>query len=264
MIFVELYASPAAVADALAAQIHTEITVAAASGRRYLLGLPSGRSATLMLSRLVRLLRSSRTRISSVVLVMMDEYLEQDGNSFRTVDASAGHSGRGYAERTVCDPLTRQTPAPGRPQVWVPDPSDPAAFDTGLEHAGGLDRFVVASGTTDGHIGFNPPGSPRHARTRVVELSQETRQDNLRTFPHLGHLDQVPRHGVTVGIDTIAGLSRAVSLVATGAEKATAVRRILDGEVYDPAWPATIVRECQQASLLVDEQALSSGPQLEV
>ena len=142
--------------------------------------------------------------------------------------------------------------------IWFPDPHDPAAYDARIADAGGIDFFLLASGASDGHVAFNPPGSPRTSRTRIVELSEETRRDNLQTFPTFGSLDQVPHHGVGVGIATIASAKEA-AMVVWGAGKRQTLARMLRASRYEPDWPATIIHECANREIVCDEEA-ASGP----
>ena len=81
----------------------------------------------------------------------------------------------------------------------MPDPADPEEYDKRIADVGGIDLFLLASGTSDGHVAFNPAGTPVGTRTRVVGLTEQTRRDNLTTFPTFGGLDEVPLYGVTVG-----------------------------------------------------------------
>jgi glucosamine-6-phosphate deaminase len=116
--------------------------------------------------------------------------------------------------------------------------------------------FILASEAAEGHVVFNPPGTPRGARTRVVRLAKPIRRDNLGTFPAFGgDLDRVPRYGVTVGVGTIRERSRRVVMVAHGEGKARTVRRIARAERYAPDWPATILAECARPQMFVDEAA---------
>ena len=73
--------------------------------------------------------------------------------------------------------------------------------------------FILASGASDGHIAFNPSGSDRTSRSRIVPLAEATRLDNMATFPDFTAIDEVPLFGVTVGIDTIAGESKAATMI---------------------------------------------------
>ena len=137
----------------------------------------------------------------------------------------------------------------------MPDAAAPADYDKQLEAAGGIDLFLLASGAGDGHIAFNPPGSARDSETRIVELAEQTRRDNLATFPDFSSLDEVPTHGVTIGIASIATLSAAAAMIVWGEGKRQAFNRLTSAEAYDPSWPATIVAECRSAEIHADRHA---------
>jgi hypothetical protein len=121
--------------------------------------------------------------------------------------------------------------------VWLPDPADPAAFDARLAAAGGVDLFLLASGASDGHVGFNPPGTAIDSGSRVVRLAETTRRDNLGTFPAFEELAAVPTHGVSVGLGTIARLSASVVMVLNGAHKQAAALRLLSEAAFTPTGP---------------------------
>ena len=174
------------------------------------------------------------------------------------MDADAHNSCRRFAREDIQGVLNRgisrghQIPDEN---VWFPDAAQPAAYDGRLSAAGGIDFFILASGAGDGHVAFNPPGAVRGSRTRVVELAEQTRRDNLATFPDFGGLDEVPTHGVTVGIATIAEQSREAAMILVGADKKLAYERLTTVETYDPSWPATVYLLIDNAQLLVDAAA---------
>lgn len=60
-------------------------------------------------------------------------------------------------------------------------PAACAAYEDAIREAGGVDLQVVGIGT-DGHIGFNEPGSSLASRTRIKTLTRQTRLDNARFF----------------------------------------------------------------------------------
>ena len=128
----------------------------------------------------------------------------------------------------------------------------PPAYDVRLRDAGGINLFILASGDSDGHVAFNPPGSPRDSRTRVIDLAESTRRDNLGTFPDFTGLDDVPRQGISVGISTIIDNTYRAVLVAPGESKHMAVHRIAAVDEYDPDWPASVLVCCRQPSLYAD------------
>ena len=87
-----------------------------------------------------------------------------------------------------------------------------------------------------------------------MPLAEQTRRDNLATFPDFPDLDAVPRHGLTVGIATIAA-ARASAMVVWGADKRQAFRHLSQATTYDPHWPATVWTTCPDATLYADHAA---------
>jgi glucosamine-6-phosphate deaminase len=114
--------------------------------------------------------------------------------------------------------------------------------------AGGLDLAVLGIGT-NGHIGFNEPGTPFSSRTHVVELTEETRQANAYAFPD----GTVPRHAITVGIATILE-AREILLLATGGEKAEALARAIEGPIAE-SLPASALRLHSAVQIVADAAA---------
>jgi glucosamine-6-phosphate deaminase len=192
--------------------------------RPRLLGCPGGRSLLTTYRALPELPETSA--------VMMDEYVP-------VPPPGAHHSCRGFAEREL---RVRE--------VWTPDPGDPGAYDERIAAAGGVDVFLLASGASDGHVAFLPPGSPRDGGTSVVRLAYSTRRDNLVTFPAFRALADVPEHGVSVGLGSIAS-ARRLRLALHGPDKREATERLLSYESFDPEWPASIVHDHDDAQILL-------------
>jgi glucosamine-6-phosphate deaminase len=209
----------------------------------FLLGCPGGRS----LRSTYRVLAQRDADLSRVVIVMMDDYVRGGVR----VQPHEHYSCEAFARTEIAGPI-------GIPEerVWLPDPLQPAAYDERIAAAGGIDLFLLASGASDGHIGFVGPNALSDGSTAVVALAESTRRDNLVTFPAFRSLDEVPRHGVSVGLGTVSRLSRAVRLVLHGADKAAATSRLLACDGFDPSWPASIVNLCEDAEIWLDEAAL--------
>lgn len=257
-----VFDGPEAVGRALAALIADELG-ARAPGRPFLLGCPSGRSPHSAYLSLAGEVAARDLDLSALVIVMMDEYVERDAaGEIRRVDLAALHSCARYGQAEIVARLN----AAARPKAgispdrfWVPDPADPAGYDTMIEDHGGVDLFILASGASDGHVAFNPPGTDPGSGTRVVRLAEQTRWDNLHTFPSFGRdIDRVPRYGVTVGVGTICEHSKQVVMVAHGDVKAQTVMRVATADRYEPDWPATVLAECARPRLFVDEAAASA------
>ena len=256
-----LFPDPESLGTALASRIADDI--ARTAGGRYVLGCPGGRSGLSTYAALAGQVAARRLDLRHVIVVMMDEYVERGPDGvFRRIDPALEHSCVRFSEVEIVGRLNAAAP-PGRgitpDHFWVPDPADPPEYDRRIGEQGGIDLFLLATGAGDGHIAFNPVGTERRARTRVVPLAEQTRRDNLGTFPSFGgRLEDVPRHGVTVGTGTILEHSRSVVMMAHGRHKAAAVRRLSAAERYEPDWPATIFTECADSRLFVDHASVSA------
>ncbi|UTT68221.1 glucosamine-6-phosphate deaminase [Arthrobacter sp. DNA4] len=126
------------------------------------------------------------------------------------------------------------------------------AYEQAIAAAGGVDLQLLGVGT-DGHIGFNEPGSSFASRTRIKSLIEQTRRDNARFFTNLA---EVPHHVLTQGLGTIMA-ARHVVLLATGAQKAQAVRDFVEGPVA-AICPASVLQFHPHATVLLDEAAASA------
>ncbi len=112
-----------------------------------------------------------------------------------------------------------------------------------------IDIQVLGIGC-NGHIGFNEPGSPFENETFATDLTERTRQDNLRFF---NNIDEVPKRAVTMGIRTILR-SRKIILLATGASKADAVQKMIKGPITIDV-PASALQMHPNVVVILDEEA---------
>lgn len=126
-----------------------------------------------------------------------------------------------------------------------------ADYEAAIESSGGIDLQLLGIGT-DGHIGFNEPGSSFASLTRVKTLTTQTRVDNARFFDSV---DDVPRHCITQGLGTILR-ARHLVLLAFGEGKAEAVAGALEGPV-SAMLPGSAIQLHPHATVVVDEAAAS-------
>lgn len=126
------------------------------------------------------------------------------------------------------------------------------AYEEAIQGAGGVDLQILGVGT-DGHIGFNEPGSSLASRTRIKTLIEQTRRDNARFFDRL---EDVPHHVVTQGLGTIMD-ARHVILVAAGDSKARAVRDFVEGPVA-AICAASVLQLHPHATIVIDEAAAAA------
>jgi glucosamine-6-phosphate deaminase len=206
---------------------------------------------------MARRLAETKQDISHLTLVMMDEYLVASERGFEYAPEHNVWSCHHFVREEIAGPLNEGLPPANRirdESIWFPDPRDPDAFDKRVADAGGIDFFILASGASDGHVAFNPPGSARDSRTRIIKLSEETRRDNLQTFPVFGSLAKVPTHGISVGIETIAS-AKEVVMIVSGKGKRLTLTRMMSAECYEQDWPATVIHECAIREIWSDAEA---------
>ena len=103
---------------------------------------------------------------------------------------------------------------------------------------------------SNGHIGFNEPNTPFDSATHMVELAESTVRDNSRLFDNV---DEVPKFAITMGISEIMQ-ARKIILLASGANKAQAVRDFVKGDVTESC-PASILQRHPDCVVIVDKDA---------
>ena len=254
-----VFGSPDAMGAYVAQVILDGVQAARSAGRAYLLGCPTGRTPMPTYRAIGRKAAADGIDLSGVVLAMMDDYVVSAGDGFEHCPAGAHYSCRRAANVDIAGAINLGVPPACRlapEHIWFPDPARPHAYDERLKGAGGIDFFLTASGTSDGHVAFNAPGSALDSVSRIVPLAETTRRDNLDTFPDFKGLHEVPTHGVSIGLGSIRSLSRQVALLFHGAGKREAVKRLNACRGFDPAWPASFIFECGNALILIDKEAM--------
>lgn len=208
------------------------------------LGLATGSSPLPVYDELARRHTSEGLELSSASAFTLDEYVGLPAGhpqSYREVIR------REFTNRVDIDPARVYSPDGGAEDV----PAACAAYEEAIVNAGGVDLQLLGVGT-DGHLAFNEPTSSLASRTRIKTLTEQTRKDNARFFDHP---DEVPGHVITQGLGTIME-ARHVVLLAAGAQKAQAVRDLVEGPVA-ASCPASLLQFHPHATILIDEAAAS-------
>ena len=125
------------------------------------------------------------------------------------------------------------------------------SYEDAIDAAGGIDLQILGIGS-NGHIAFNEPETVFPDITHVVDLTENTINDNKRFF---NSADEVPRQALSMGIGSIMRARRIV-IICTGANKADAVKAMMTGEI-DPKCPASVLRMHQNVTVFLDEAAAS-------
>ena len=110
-------------------------------------------------------------------------------------------------------------------------------FEDKITESMGIDLCILCIGS-NGHIAFNEPGSSFKSRTRVVDLDEQTIQDNSRFFDSV---DDVPKQAITMGLGTIMD-SKKIVLMANGKHKKDILDKAMNGKVTKDV-PASILQK---------------------
>ena len=114
-----------------------------------------------------------------------------------------------------------------------------------------VDLQILGIGT-NGHIGFNEPGTSFDSTVHIVDLEQSTIQANARFFEKI---EDVPTQAISMGIRNILD-AKSIILFAYGASKAQAIARTVRGEVTE-AVPASALQGHEDVVIIADKEALS-------
>jgi len=211
--------------------------------RPFVLGLPTGSSPQIVYEHLVAAHKAGRISFANVVTFNMDEYVNLPRNHpqsyhtfmyenfFAHVDINPNnvHILNGEAKDLEAECL---------------------AYEEKIKSFGGIELFLGGIGP-DGHIAFNEPGSSLGSRTRVKTLAYDTIMANSRFFDN--DISKVPRMALTVGVGTVLD-AREVVLIITGAHKALALQKCIEGPV-NHMWTLSSIQLHQHSMVVVDDDA---------
>ncbi len=209
-----------------------------------ILGLATGSSPIPTYENLISLHKAGVLDFSRAISFNLDEYVGIDPNHVCSY------------HRFMQDNLFSQVNMKAE-NIHVPDgnaadiPASAKAYDEAIVAAGGSDLQLLGIGR-NGHIGFNEPAEQFIYGCHEVKLTQSTIEANQRFFDSI---DDVPRAAVSLGVGAIMQ-ARQVLLIATGADKADAIRQAVEGDV-SPLCQASILRTHPNVIFLLDEAAAS-------
>lgn len=112
-----------------------------------------------------------------------------------------------------------------------------------------IDLQILGIGS-NGHIGFNEPGTSFDSQTHVVDLTDSTIEANSRFFTSR---DQVPTKAISMGIASIMAAKKII-LFAYGDKKADAIFKMVNGPVTEEV-PASVLQDHPDVTLILDEAA---------
>jgi glucosamine-6-phosphate deaminase len=203
------------------------------------LGLPTGRTPVGMYDRVATQCASDYHSFTGVTTFNLDEY----------VGIPADHPGSyaAYMDQHLFEFVDMNPSHAHIPDGTAADlDAECLRYENAIRGTGGLGLTFLGLGR-NGHIGFNEPGTPFTARTRVVELTESTRHANADLFADR----KVPTRAITIGIATILE-SRRVVLLASGQSKREAVARLRTGSI-DESFPASALWKHADVTVLTSD-----------
>lgn len=202
------------------------------------IGLATGRTMEPVYAKLRDLAQESTLDLSQAFFFMLDEYLglpENHPSSFKH-----------YVIKHVQRPLQLKLSQFAFPPVHAPEGE--LHYEQSLKEAGGVDLQLLGIGT-NGHVGFNEPGSLKTSRTHRVKLTIETIEANRDQFVD----ELIPSEALSMGIATILE-AKSLVMLATGKSKAEVVKHLLNHH-DDPNCPATYLKNHPHFTLVLDPEA---------
>jgi glucosamine-6-phosphate deaminase len=208
------------------------------------LGLATGSTPTGVYKKLIQDHEENNTSYKQINTFNLDEYIgisKKDPNSYHYF---------------MCENLFDHIDVPLE-QTHIPDGTakdldeECRRYEQFIEEHGGIDLQILGIGQ-NGHIGFNEPGTSFSSRTHIINLAESTRKANSRFFESL---DDVPTQAITMGIASIME-SKEIFLLVSGASKAEALARLMNGEVSEQ-FPASILKNHPNVTIFADKEALA-------
>lgn len=106
---------------------------------------------------------------------------------------------------------------------------------------------------TNGHLGANEPGTSFNSTMFLAQHHDATIQATMNEYGI--SREEAPTEMLTLGLKEITSANK-ILLLVSGKHKSQAVKDLIEGDITKDC-PASILRRCQNATLIVDEDASS-------
>lgn len=209
------------------------------------LGLATGGTPVGTYKNLIEDHKQNHTSYQHITTFNLDEYVGLSGNDC--------NSYRYYMNEQLFDHINIDKSNTHIPRGDVRDMEKECDnYERLIAEHGGVDLQILGIGS-NGHIGFNEPGTSFDSRTHLIELAPSTREANARYF---SSLDEVPTKAITMGIATIMK-SKEILLLISGENKSASISELLHGEVNE-SFPASVLRNHPNVTIIADKAAIAA------
>ena len=204
------------------------------------LGLATGGTAEKVYPYLVKDCEEGKISFKDVTTVNLDEYVG--------IDPSSPQSYKNYMDNLLFSKIDIDPE-----NTYVPSGAGDMEEEIKLfnEKLGGeqLDIQLLGVGVS-GHIGFNEPGEHLTAGVHIEKLDESTIEANSRFFEKK---EDVPTTSITMGVGDIMKAKKIV-LIATGPQKATALKALLMNDEVTTKVPCTMLKMHNDATVVIDKE----------
>ncbi|MDR1794816.1 MAG: glucosamine-6-phosphate deaminase [Erysipelotrichaceae bacterium] len=212
------------------------------SNPQAVLGLATGSSPIGLYQRMIADNKAGLVSFKQVVTYNLDEYVGLPKDHSQTYYT--------FMHENLFDHIDIPKNSTHIPDGTAADPELAAAqYEEALSKVQ-VDLQILGIGS-NGHIGFNEPGTSFDATTHVTPLTQKTISDNARFFDD--DLSKVPTKAITMGIADILRAKR-VLLIATGEKKQQAIWGLVKGPVTEEC-PASALKDHKDVTVIIDKAA---------
>ena len=231
----------------VAQQIANLIRQKQQEGSNCVIGLATGSSPKTLYAHLVKMHKEDGLSFKNVITFNLDQYYPMDKDALQSYHYFMR---KNLFEHTDINPKNYHLPDGMITKENVKEHC--LAYEQQIEEAGGLDLQILGIGT-NGHIGFNEPGSGIYTKTRLTTLDNSTRLANSYEF---GNMTEVPRMAITMGISTILK-SKKIILMAWGQAKASIIKKAVEDDDTEDV-PASLLQNHDDCTFIIDETAASA------
>lgn len=217
-----------------------------AEGKKCVLGMATGSTPKTLYAELIRLHKEEGLSFKNVIAFNLDEYYPIEKEALQSYHRFMRVN---LFDHIDIDQANCHIPSGEWPKEKVKEYC--SQYEQMIEDAGGIDLQILGIGS-NGHIGFNEPGSSVYSKTRLVTLENSTRLANSFEF---ANISQVPRLAITTGISTIMKAKR-ILLMAWGQSKAQVIKASVEGNITESI-PASILQNHDNCLFVLDELAAS-------
>ena len=203
------------------------------------LGLATGSTAEQVYTELVQIYQAKKVSFKNVATVNLDEYVglapdhDQSYRYFMNFH---------LFNKVDIDLKNTYVPLGNKDHV-----AELKAFQQKL--ASTPRHFQLLGVGPNGHIAFNEPGATLHTDAHIVSIADSTIEANARYF---ASKNDVPKQAFTQGMGDILK-AECLALLATGANKAEAMKALLFGDGITTECPCTFLKTHPNCIIFIDQ-----------